>query len=86
MTYHLFELKTVIAKKQHKCIWCGQSIEPDEAYEREKSVYDGSFQNHNWHPECQEDAQQCWKDGGDQEFTAYSADRPQKETLCQTAI
>ncbi len=75
--YHCFSNKLIIARKQHKCIWCGEKIEPGFEYMRQRSVFDGVFQNHAWHPECNDD----FIEEGDTEFTAYSAERPPaKET------
>ena len=76
MTYHLFSDTVRKAAKQHLCIWCGQAINKGDRHHDERSVYDGSFQNHRWHPECIEDARDCWAQGGDDEFIPYNADRP----------
>ena len=46
MFEHL-ETKNVIARKQHKCDWCGKPISKGEEYERQKYKYDGEF--HEWH-------------------------------------
>lgn len=76
--YHCFSAKPTMALKRHRCIWCGEHIEPGENYLREKSVYDGQHQNHAWHHECHDAAQEDFR-SGDCEFTPYQADRPQKE-------
>lgn len=76
MTYHLFSDTVRKARKQHRCIWCGQAISPGDTYIDERSVYDGSIQRHRWHPECKACANEDMLDGGDQEFLAWSNDRP----------
>lgn len=76
MTYHLFSCDEHKARKQHRCIWCGEMVNSGERYFREKSVYDGSIQDFAWHPECKADQEQNLRDGGDEEFIAHSAERP----------
>ena len=76
MTYHLFSDTVRRAAKQHRCIWCGQAINKGDTYVDERSVYDGSIQRHRWHPECIQDARDGWAQGDDQEFLAWSNDRP----------
>jgi len=77
MSYHQFSLHETKARKKHRCSWCGEPIPPGETYWREKSVYDGNFQNDAWHPECWEDfGQYC--EGGETEWMLYSAPRPER--------
>lgn len=42
-----------IAKKQHRCEWCGGNIEPGEKYYRWAGIYDG-FQSWCMHEECKD--------------------------------
>lgn len=76
MTYHLFSCDKTRARKQYRCIWCGEHVLPGESYFRERSVYDGRFQNHAWHPECKADQEECFREYGDTEFIAHQAERP----------
>jgi hypothetical protein len=76
VSYTLLSESTPVARKAHRCIWCGERIAVGERYTHERSIYDGEFQNHHWHPECRADANADWLAGGDQEFTPYSAPRP----------
>ena len=76
MSYRLFELKTRVAQKQHRCIWCGESIEPGAKYLDERSVYEGQIQRHRWHPECMPVCQQALRESGDSDFDAYQNERP----------
>ena len=77
MTYHLFSDTVRNAAKQHRCIWCGQAINKGDSHHDERSVYDGSFQNHRWHTECIKEARDGWAQGDDEEFIPHSAERPQ---------
>lgn len=79
MSYHCFSLISRTAAKEHICIWCGQKIEKGEFYVREQSVYDGHFQNHAWHQECNKEAQEEFKNG-ESDFTAYAHERPRKKS------
>lgn len=76
MSYHWFSHKEVIAIKQHKCIWCGESINKCDSYKHEKSIYDGRFQNHHWHIECNAYTQNELFNSGEEEFLPYSNERP----------
>ncbi len=76
VSYHQFSLKLVTARKRHKCAYCGQRIEQGDQYQREKSVYDGEFQDHAWHLECLEAQNDAARDG-DTEFLLYSNERPE---------
>jgi hypothetical protein len=82
MTYTLLAEATRTARKRHRCIWCGQHIEPGETYRDERSVYDGELQHHRWHPECDEQfsVELAYEGGGDLEFSPYDNERPAKET------
>ena len=76
MSFHLFSSDSRKARKQHRCIWCGQAIIPGDTYVDERSVYDGSIQRHRWHPECIQDARDGRANGDDCEFLAWSNERP----------
>jgi len=78
MSYTLLGETTRTAKKSHKCIWCGQQIATGEKYIHEKSVYDHQMQNHKWHPECKDAANEYFA-AGEEEFTPYEHDRPVKK-------
>jgi hypothetical protein len=52
MSYTLLSSTSPKARKDHKCIWCGEAIPKGEKYTHEKSVYDGEMQDHKWHDEC----------------------------------
>lgn len=60
-----------VAKKPHKCIWCGETIEAKTQYVRWTGVFEGDFQSNAYHPECHAAAateRDFWEDG----FEPYS--------------
>jgi len=73
VSYKLISEQTLTARKNHKCIWCGESIEPKSNYVRERSKYLREMQNHAWHQECREASiDHFTKNGDDEDFEAYS--------------
>lgn len=75
MNYTLLSETKPVARKDHRCIWCGEPISKGTQYVAERSVYDGEMQNHHWHEECQMAAQDE-NDGFDWEFMPYGNERP----------
>lgn len=75
MSYTLLSETRPIARKEHRCIWCGQAILKGEKYVAERSVFDGEMQNHHWHPECLTDARAT--EDCEWEFMPYSNERPE---------
>ena len=69
------EAKSVVARKPHRCSWCGGPIAEGENYWKWTSVVDAWFTS-KMHPECLE----CWQEEyrlyGDVEYSVYSNDRP----------
>ena len=79
MSYTLLSEAHPKARKDHQCIWCGQTILKGTVYRSERSVYDGSMQNHKWHMECDLDARSYFKGSFEEDFDAGAADRPPME-------
>lgn len=77
MGYSLIRESFPVARKQHRCIWCGQHILIGEKHRHEISRYD-ELQDFRWHLECNADAAERFAIGYT-EFEAYSAERPTKE-------
>lgn len=75
MSYTLLSETKPIARKDHRCIWCGQKISKGERYVAERSVFDGDMQNHHWHNECLADARE--NSDYEWEFMPYGNERPQ---------
>ncbi len=44
--------KDVVARKAHKCIWCGEQIDRSTTYRRQTGKFDGDFQSNAWHLDC----------------------------------
>lgn len=62
------------ARKAHQCIYCAETIAAGEGYCSQTGNYDGRWYENKMHPECFADA----FDGGDDEFTPYSNERPKE--------
>jgi len=41
-----------IARKPHRCIWCGESIARAEKYHYASGIFQSDFQDNHWHLEC----------------------------------
>jgi hypothetical protein len=76
VSYTLLGRHERTARKQHRCIWCGEAIDTGSVYVDEASVFDGSWQAHKWHPECEDDARTCFQ--YDDTFAPYAQDRPKE--------
>jgi hypothetical protein len=78
MSYTLLSESHPVARKAHKCIWCGQPIAIGEKHRHERSIYEGQFQDQRWHPECDETfkAEICHDGGHELEFVPYGNERP----------
>ena len=76
MSYSLLRETFPMARKCHRCIWCGEWIELGETYRHERSVYNGNMQDHKWHLECDKLFQTDVGAGGDEELLPYSNERP----------
>ena len=74
MSYRFISESFPIARKQHRCIWCGETILVGLKHRREISKFD-EFQDHRWHMECFSDAQEYFVSDGP-EFIPYDNVRP----------
>jgi hypothetical protein len=69
MTYRLLSETQPKARKAYRCVWCGYRIPEGERHVHERSIFDGEFQNHRWHPECLDAMrEQAREEGGEVEF------------------
>ena len=73
MSYELISEQNRTARKNHKCIWCGEVIEQKSMYVRERSKYLGEFQDHAWHQECWESSRNHFiNNPDDEDFEPYT--------------
>lgn len=70
MTYHCFSKRRRIARKNHRCTWCHWPVLMGSVYRRERSIYDGEFQNFAWHEACWKDAQEWFDETGQEEYVS----------------
>lgn len=75
MSYTLIRETSHIARKPHRCIWCGLRILAGERYIYEFSTYDGDTQRHKWHPECRAASREYFAEG-ESEFSPHENERP----------
>lgn len=66
------------ARKEHRCIWCGQKIEIREFYIAEASIYYNDFQYMKWHQECKAACAIELAETKEEDFDPYSNERPAK--------
>jgi predicted RNA-binding Zn-ribbon protein involved in translation (DUF1610 family) len=73
--------ETLIARKPHRCMSCGELVNPGEHYLRWRCYDSGEVGTVKMHPECHamhcEDARGMG--GGPWEFTPYSHERPKRD-------
>ena len=78
MYYTLISESFPVARKQHRCIWCGEMILAGTKYCHEISKYD-VLQDHRWHQECQKASFKYFLNGDGPEFSPYENERPVQE-------
>lgn len=64
-----------VARKEHRCIWCGQTILKGEKYDRWVGIFEGDFNCNKFHKECSKASGELDPDDG---FCAYGEERPIK--------
>lgn len=64
-----------VARKEHRCTYCGEAINARDEYVYQTGVYDGAWYVSKMHPECFEDLGR-YEEG---EYTPYSNERPERE-------
>jgi len=69
---------TPTAKREHRCIWCGEAIPLGEKYIRQKGRFDGEWQDNPWHDECFEGSNDA-NGGACFDFDPYGGERFKKQ-------
>jgi len=67
--------ETRTSRKIHRCSWCGQPIAVGEKYQYSSGVFEGAFATNRLHPECDEAAQNDYRETGEG-FALYENERP----------
>lgn len=80
--YALLSETKPVARKPHRCIWCGQTIPAGEKYLFQNIRWEGGVQGQHWHFECADAQQQEGRESGEWEFFPYENERP----ACGVAI
>jgi len=62
-----------VAKKDHRCIWCGETILKGEKHHQQVGRFDGEIQDGRFHRECWTVASESFKD--ECEFTLWGHER-----------
>ena len=75
MSYTLLAEAFPVARKEHRCIWCGQKILIGEKYCDRRGAFDGSIQRDRFHLECEKSSSEYFRSGED-EFDPYENERP----------
>ena len=71
----IFKHKEQTAKKEHKCSWCGETIEVGERYYYQAGTYYGDFQVTKMHLECNNACSKASYEDGMEEYCPYSYKR-----------
>lgn len=78
MSYSLIAEETPKAKKEHRCTWCGQMIPVGEQYVRRRGTFEGDPQIDKLHYECDDAAQEYFREWGPEGYSPYENERPEK--------
>lgn len=77
MSVEVISSGKAVAKKRHRCTWCGEWIEAGESYTKEFVKVGGDPSWNKLHPECDLAlADLCASEGGSCEYTPYDNERP----------
>ncbi len=66
-----------VARKKHRCEWCGQPIPPHEKYVRYVGMWESEFQNWAMHQECHDAA--SMNDELADGFSPFESERPVRQ-------
>ncbi len=69
------DTQTIVARKEHQCTWCAQTIAKGESHRMWKSV-GGSWFTNRMHPECADACNEECLEWHDNEYHPYDNERP----------
>ena len=73
MSWQSISESTRKARKEHKCVWCGEPILIGESHLVSTGTFEGRFQSNRYHDECRGPAAEiCQENEG---FSAYAFKR-----------
>lgn len=52
MENYTFEDKSRKARKEHRCIWCGEMVKIGEIYRYCSFIWENGYNHQHWHLEC----------------------------------
>jgi hypothetical protein len=67
------------ARKDYKCVWCGERIPVGERHVAVSGIMDGDFQSNRFHAECDTACQQEMKQSGEDCFMPHEYKRGSTE-------
>lgn len=76
MSVSTLSRKRSVARKPHRCIWCGQTVLTGSQYERQQIIIDGYFQSNAWHEACLVGFDERWDKTREEEFDPGEQDMP----------
>ena len=80
MSWTTLSESTPVARKDHKCSWCGQTIPRATRYAYSSGIWEGRMVVNKMHPECDEAAAADYRMYGEG-FTPYDNERPLPSTV-----
>lgn len=63
MSWQPLSDRDVVARQNHQCAWCGESISIGRVCHISTGKYEGEFQSNKFHPECWKAALDVFRSG-----------------------
>ncbi len=76
MSYLFLSRTEHVARKKHRCIWCGEQVLPGTRYVRQAGVFEGDLQADKWHLECNAAGDEYFSETGEETFDPHQNERP----------
>ena len=75
MSYTFLAESKPKAAKEHRCIWCGETILKGEIHVQQSGVFDGELQENRFHYDCHPAMQTDLRESREDEFEPYAYKR-----------